>query len=108
MEPTPPPDDPAARFRRAEPPSAPPPAAAPPGPAREQTLGRMLEESGFEVVLTKSFGRIFTWGYWLSRLRHYPAFVYGAVRSAISGLGIEDKFLYLDTRDSIEICARRK
>jgi SAM-dependent methyltransferase len=73
-----------------------------------RTLGRMLEEAGFEVVLSKSFGRIFTWGYWRSRLRHYPRFIYGALRAAIHGLGIEDKFLYLDTRDSIEICARKR
>lgn len=71
------------------------------------TLGRLLAEGGFEIVLTKSFGRIFSWGYWLSRLNHYPAPVRGAIAAMVSALGIEDKLLYLDTRDSVEICARK-
>lgn len=73
-----------------------------------RTLRRMLEEAGFEVVLAKSYGRIFTWGYWSGRLRHYPRFIHGTIRAAIGWLGIEEKMLYLDTRDSIEICARKR
>lgn len=72
------------------------------------TLERLLAETGFEVVLSKSFGRIFSYGYWASRMRHYPRWVYGGLRASIRALGIEDKLLYLDTRDSIEICARRR
>ncbi|MBI3549001.1 MAG: class I SAM-dependent methyltransferase [Elusimicrobia bacterium] len=74
----------------------------------KHTLRRLLEKAGFQVVLSKSFGRIFSWGYWASRLRHYPGFIYNPVRGIIRGLDIEDKLLYLDTRDSIEICARKK
>jgi 2-polyprenyl-3-methyl-5-hydroxy-6-metoxy-1,4-benzoquinol methylase len=71
------------------------------------TLERMLRQAGFEVVLRKSYGRIFTWGYWLSRLQNYPAFVRGPVRALVKALGVESKFLYLDTRDSMEVVARR-
>jgi SAM-dependent methyltransferase len=71
------------------------------------TLGQMLERAGLEPVLTRSYGRIFTYGYWLSRIRNYPAFAYRAVAAVIRALEIEDKFLYLNTRDSIEMCARK-
>lgn len=73
-----------------------------------RTLTRLLESRGFEVVCAKSFGRIFSWGYWLSRLRHYPAVVYWTLQGLIRAFGIEDKILYLDTRDSIEVCARKR
>ena len=66
-----------------------------------------ITEAGFEVRLEKSYGRMFSWGYWLSRLRNYPRPVYKAIEAVIEGLDIKDKLLYLDTRDSMEICARR-
>ena len=71
------------------------------------TLRRMLRETGFEVKLEKSFGRMFSYGYWLSRLRNYPAWVYKSVEAAIEALDIKDKPLYLDTRDSVELCAKK-
>ncbi|MBI3553477.1 MAG: class I SAM-dependent methyltransferase [Elusimicrobia bacterium] len=73
-----------------------------------KTLTRLLEAAGYEVVEAKSFGRIFSWGYWLSRLTNYPRPVYRAVEALVDGLGIRDKFLYLDTRDSVELVARKK
>jgi SAM-dependent methyltransferase len=72
------------------------------------TMRRLLGEAGFDVVLSKSFGRIFTWNYWASRLRHYPFWVYRSVLWLIGVLGLERKFLYLDTRDSMEICAVKR
>jgi 2-polyprenyl-3-methyl-5-hydroxy-6-metoxy-1,4-benzoquinol methylase len=72
------------------------------------TLARLLRDTGFEVELTKSYGRIFTWGYWLSRLKNYPAPIYRFVASAVRVFGLENKFLYIDTRDSMEVCARRR
>ena len=72
-----------------------------------ETLRRMLKEAGFEVRLEKSFGRMFSYGYWLSRLRNYPRLVYRSVEAAIEGLDIKEKLLYLDTRDSMEVCARK-
>ncbi|MEE8425406.1 MAG: class I SAM-dependent methyltransferase [Elusimicrobiota bacterium] len=73
-----------------------------------RTLRAMLEKAGFEVVSMRSYGRIFTWGYWLSRLVNYPRPITLAVRAFIRILRIEDKFLYLDTRDSVQLIARKR
>ncbi|MEK7858373.1 MAG: class I SAM-dependent methyltransferase [Elusimicrobiota bacterium] len=72
-----------------------------------RTLGAMVEKAGLKTTLAKSFGRIFTYGYWASRLRHYPAPVHAAVQRVIQTFDIADKFLYLNTRDSVELCARK-
>jgi 2-polyprenyl-3-methyl-5-hydroxy-6-metoxy-1,4-benzoquinol methylase len=72
------------------------------------SLTRMLSAAGFDVALTASFGRIFSYGYWASRLRHYPAPIYRALTGWIRGWGVEDKFLYLNTRDAVEVCARKR
>lgn len=73
-----------------------------------ETIALLLESAGLEIKLTRSFGRIFTYGYWLSRLKHYPRAVSGAVALAVRALDIEDKLLYLDTRDSMEVCAVKR
>jgi 2-polyprenyl-3-methyl-5-hydroxy-6-metoxy-1,4-benzoquinol methylase len=73
-----------------------------------RTLKDALAKAGFDVVEIRSYGRIFTWGYWLTRLADYPGFVTGAVRGLIAAFGIEDKFLYIDTRDSMQVIARRR
>jgi SAM-dependent methyltransferase len=72
------------------------------------TLGRALEAAGFEVRESRSYGRLFTYGYWLSRLRQYPAVVYAPVRAAVGAFGVADKVVYINTRDSLEACAVRK
>jgi 2-polyprenyl-3-methyl-5-hydroxy-6-metoxy-1,4-benzoquinol methylase len=72
------------------------------------TLTAMLGKAGLEVVLLKSYGRIFTYGYWLSRLKNYPRWVFATARAVIGGLGLENKFLYLDTRDSMELCVLKR
>lgn len=74
----------------------------------ERSLRALLDAQGFDIALAKSFGRIFSYGYWASRLRHYPAWLRGPLESLIGGLNLERKLLYLDTRDSIEICARKR
>jgi len=72
------------------------------------TLTRLLEQGGYEVVEAGSFGRIFSWGYWLSRLTNYPRPLYRAVEAFVDALGIRYKFLYIDTRDSVQIVARKR
>ncbi len=72
------------------------------------TLTRMLIENGFEILTVKSFGRIFSYSYWLSRLKNYPKSVFLTVGGAIKALGLENKLAYIDTRDSMEICARKR
>ncbi|MBI4376048.1 MAG: class I SAM-dependent methyltransferase [Elusimicrobia bacterium] len=72
------------------------------------SMRRMLRDHGLEPVLVKSFGRIFSYAYWVSRLRHYPRPVHASVSAAVRWLDIGDKLLYLDTRDSMEICAVKR
>ncbi len=71
------------------------------------TLVRMLGEAGFEVRQVGSYGRIFTYGYWLSRLASYPWLLRRAIGAAASALR-EDKIVYINTRDSVEIVAARR
>lgn len=73
-----------------------------------RTLSKMLAQAGFETVESRSYGRIFSWGYWLTRLSNYPAFVSAPIALVVRALGIEDKFLYIDTRDSVQMIARRR
>jgi 2-polyprenyl-3-methyl-5-hydroxy-6-metoxy-1,4-benzoquinol methylase len=73
-----------------------------------RTLKRMLSDVGFSVLETRSYGRIFTYGYWLSRLRNYPAPVYHGLRLLVRCLGLSGKVVYINTRDSVELCARRR
>lgn len=72
-----------------------------------RTLAAMLEKAGYRVVESRSYGRIFSWGYWLTRLSNYPRMVTAPVEVLVRLLGIRDKFLYLDTRDSLQVVARK-
>lgn len=71
------------------------------------TLGLLLDQAGFEVREVRSFGRIFTYGYWLSRLAAYPAPIRGVIGAFVRALGWEDKVLYVNTRDTMEVFAVR-
>ncbi len=72
------------------------------------TMTRMLKQAGLEVKLVKSFGRIFTYGYWVDRLKNYPRFIFRPLDWAVNRLGLNGKFVYVNTRDSIEVCAIKK
>lgn len=69
------------------------------------SIRRLLEAAGFRIILMKSFGRIFTYRYWLSRIKNYPGILYKTVEALVKLFAVENKFLYLDTRDSMEIIA---
>lgn len=73
-----------------------------------RTMAGMLEKAGFRMEFARSYGRIFSWGYWLSRLSNYPRIATAPVCALVELLGIRDKFLYLDTRDSMQVVARRR
>lgn len=73
-----------------------------------RTMTRMMEKAGLEVVLVKSFGRIFTCGYWVDRLQNYPQFIFRPLRWIINRLDLNSKFVYVNTRDTMEICAVKK
>jgi hypothetical protein len=68
----------------------------------------MLEKAGFEVVLSRSFGRTFSGRYWVSRVRNYSGWVTRSAQWLMNRLGIANKLIYINTFDSIEMCARRK
>lgn len=72
------------------------------------TMAAMLAEAGFEVGETRSYGKIFTYGYWLSRLKNYPRALSRSVSWFVDLFGVHDKFLYIDTRDSMQVIARRR
>jgi 2-polyprenyl-3-methyl-5-hydroxy-6-metoxy-1,4-benzoquinol methylase len=72
-----------------------------------QTLSEMLQKVGFKVVEVRSYGRIFTYGYWLSRIRNYNKIVYRTIGFMIDRFNINEKFLYINTRDSIEVYAKK-
>jgi 2-polyprenyl-3-methyl-5-hydroxy-6-metoxy-1,4-benzoquinol methylase len=71
------------------------------------TLRKILAEAGFETVLLRSFGRVFTLNYWLSRMRHYSAPVNRLLRWGIEHWSLGRKLVYINTMDSIECCARK-
>lgn len=70
-----------------------------------QTLDRMLAQAGLKVRQCRSYGRVFSYRYWMSRLKNYPSFIIGPASAVLSCLGWSGKVLYLDTRDSMEIIA---
>jgi len=73
-----------------------------------KTLRALLNAAGFDVLEMHSYGRIFTWRYWLSRLTNYPRPVCRLVERVIQLLRVDDKFLYLNTRDSVQVIARKR
>lgn len=74
----------------------------------ERTLSRLLAELRFAIVETRSYGRIFSYAYWLSRIRKYPAVFYRTAELLGKTLDIGEKVIYINTRDSIEVCAVKK
>lgn len=71
------------------------------------TLSALLASRGFEIVMARSFGRIFSYGYWADRLKNYNPLFYKVVRNIIKAADIAEKFVYINTRDSMEIVARK-
>ncbi|MFA6317146.1 MAG: class I SAM-dependent methyltransferase [Elusimicrobiota bacterium] len=71
------------------------------------TLTALLSGMGFETLLCRSYGRMFTLDYWSSRLKNYPALVRAFVERSIGVLRVKDKFVYINTRDSVEVVARK-
>lgn len=71
----------------------------------KKTLLAMLKDAGFEILECNSFGRIFSYKYWLSRFKKYPRLLYNMLKFMIHCFGIKDKVVYLNTRDSLEVCA---
>jgi SAM-dependent methyltransferase len=73
-----------------------------------RTLRHLLDKAGFEPILLRSYGRVFTLDYWISRLRHYASPIVGFLRWVIRRWGMGRKLVYMNTMDSIECCARKR
>ncbi|MBI5625301.1 MAG: class I SAM-dependent methyltransferase [Elusimicrobia bacterium] len=71
------------------------------------TLTSLLEKKGFETRLCRSYGRMFTLDYWSSRLKNYPPLLRSFVEKSIGVLRVRDKFVYINTRDSLEVVAQK-
>ncbi|MBK8870186.1 MAG: class I SAM-dependent methyltransferase [Elusimicrobia bacterium] len=73
-----------------------------------KTMARMLSNAGLYVRQCRSYGRVFSYGYWLSRLKNYPSLAVWPISFVLSLMGWAGKVLYLDTRDSMEIIAFKR
>ena len=73
-----------------------------------KTMRRMLDALGFDVVEMKSYGRIFTLHYWLSRIKNYPRIYSKLIKCVIDTLNVRNKMVYINTRDSMEVVAQKR
>jgi len=69
------------------------------------TFNKLLDKNGFRIVSERSFGKMFTYGYWLSKTKHYSPLLHGIFSKVFDWIGITNKFVYIDTKDSIETVA---
>jgi len=69
-----------------------------------RTLKELAGVHNFHCLEITPLGRIFTCGYWLTRLRNYPRFIYKTSEIIIRRLGIKNKLVYLNTWDSMQAC----
>ncbi len=72
------------------------------------SLGKMLEKHGFEVVLMRSYTRVFTLGYWASRLEHFHPALAWIVGTPFKWLRINNWPVPLNLGDMMEVVARKK
>lgn len=73
-----------------------------------KTIAQLLSNAGLDIQRNRSYGRVFSYSYWLTRLKNYPSFAVSPISCVLSILGWAGKVLYLDTRDSMEIIAVKR
>ena len=71
-----------------------------------KTLEQMFREAGLKSVRYSSYPRVFSWNYWLKRLRTYPRFVY-AVPEFFAKLGSGERLLTIVLHDQIGVIAKK-
>lgn len=72
------------------------------------SLGKMLEKHGFEIVLMRSYTRVFTLGYWASRLEHFHPALALVVGTPIKWLHMSNWPIPLNLGDMMEVVARKR
>lgn len=73
-----------------------------------KTLRKLLEKHGFEVIVSRSYTRIFTVGYWASRMSHFHHALGPILSKIVRTLGIANLKMYLNLGDQMEIVARKQ
>ncbi len=73
-----------------------------------KTMRQMLEEEGFEVIHLGSFGRVFRLAYWISRLNGYSPTLTEKLVCWSKKVRLGNKLVYINTFDSMEVCARKR
>ncbi|MEW6556422.1 MAG: class I SAM-dependent methyltransferase [Elusimicrobiota bacterium] len=73
----------------------------------KNSLTQLLKKNGFKIKQMKSYGRVFPYSYWLSRLHHYPKLIYKTVKYVVDAFALNEKLAYINTKDSLEIVAVR-
>jgi SAM-dependent methyltransferase len=72
-----------------------------------QCICRLLENHGFEVVVARSYTRVFTLGYWASRLEHFHPSLGRGGAAIFRALGLAGIRIPLNLGDMMEVLARR-
>jgi 2-polyprenyl-3-methyl-5-hydroxy-6-metoxy-1,4-benzoquinol methylase len=73
-----------------------------------QCISRLLEQHGFEVVVARSYTRVFTLGYWASRLEHFHPVMGRGGSALFRMLGLAGIRVPLNLGDMMEVLARRQ
>ena len=71
-----------------------------------KTLEKMFREAGLKSVRYSSYPRVFSWNYWVKRLRAYPRFIYG-LPEFFSKLGSGDRLVSVVLHDQIGVIAKK-
>lgn len=70
-------------------------------------IARLLENHGFQIVVARSYTRVFTLGYWASRLEHFHP-IFGRGGEALArAVGLAGLRIPLNLGDMMEVLARR-
>ena len=71
-----------------------------------RTLEQMFREAGLKSVRYSSYPRVFSWNYWVKRLRAYPSFIY-SIPEFFSKLGDGERLVSIVLHDQIGVIARK-
>ena len=71
-----------------------------------KTIEKMFLEAGLKSVRYAPYPRVFSWNYWVKRLRAYPGFIYG-LSAFFSKLGNSERLLTIVLHDQIGVIAKK-
>jgi SAM-dependent methyltransferase len=73
-----------------------------------ECLSRLLEQHGFDTVVVRSYTRVFTLGYWASRLEHFHPGLARIATALVDRLGLAQLRIPLNLGDMMEVLARKR